>query len=506
MHWLVPLVPVALVACAGGRTNPPGTSRARQLADAGTSGAGDSAAAAAGADSFGKGRGGQSAAGVAAHGGSAADSGESSGLDAGFASVCPNTMPGKFVSMSTTNAASARSSPYLMWTGSEMLVYDRCAQRSDALYSPCADTWRQLPWSRSSCAAITLEAPSKVYLLGGTPLTFTELDGNTASGNDLDVSGMPSTMLPSVVATNSGVIVWGGATQLPDDEGNTGSNAGAVYDRSSNRWRAMSTAGAPSARIAPAVWSRAGFAVWGGHSATSIQTPDGRFDCLAYSDPPCTLLQDGAIYDLVSDSWTPIAAAGQVPSARRDHLMAWVDGKLLVWGGMGGVPMAFTRDGALYDPQTKRWTKIADLPDAATFWTFEASIWSGSRILHVGDGSLASWSYTLGSSAWNALPGLAGVYGCSMPKLSFGALASLCTDSSNGSTVAALLKDGATAWARYPVPADMVLERSAALWNGAQLLVWGGNPAPVLTACPPGFGCDPVSPMSVNTGEFVALP
>jgi hypothetical protein len=387
----------------------------------------------------------------------------------------------------------------MMWTGSELLIYDRCGKSSDALYSSCDDRWRPLMWTRSSCATVTVEASPSVYLLGGTPETFKELDGASASSHDLSVAGMPTTTLPAVAATRTGLIVWGGTMFLPNGDGNVASNAGAVYERAADRWRAMSTAGAPSPRIASGAWSTAGFAVWGGHSATSIPTDAGRFDCFNESLPPCSLFQDGAIYDAAADRWTPMASAGDLPTPRRDHLIAWAGDKVLVWGGYGGMPYGFTRSGAFYDTKAKVWTKIPALPDSATFGP---ALWTGSRLIMTEGGILQSWAYSPGAAAWQSIPALSNVRDCSTPKLSHGALASICTSTTSPSMVAALLEDGAVSWTPYPMP-DGVLQQPGVLWNGTQLFVWGGNPPPPTYVCPPMRACDPLQPSPVNTGRVM---
>jgi hypothetical protein len=387
----------------------------------------------------------------------------------------------------------------MMWTGSALLVYDRCGKSTDALYSPCDDRWQPLAWTRSGCATITVEASPNVYLLGGTPATFTELDGASAASHNLSVAGMPTTTLPTAVGTSTGLILWGGTTLLANSDGNIGSNAGAVYDHAADRWRAMSTAGAPSPRIAPGAWSSAGFAVWGGHSATSIPTDAGRFDCLNDSLPPCSMFQDGAVYDLAADKWTPMGSAGDLPSPRRDHLVAWAGDKILVWGGFGGVPYGFTRSGAFYETNAKVWTKVPALPDAATMGP---AFWTGSRLIMTEGGILKTWVYSPGAPGWTSVPALDNVHDCSAPKLSHGALASLCTSTSSSSMVAALLEDRATSWTPYPVP-DMQLQQPGVLWNGTELFVWGGNPPPSRVGCPPGTACDPVQPPSVDTGQVM---
>lgn len=426
-------------------------------------------------------------------------SGATSSMDAGPPPVCSNAVQGRFMPTSTMGAASARFSPTLTWTGSSMLVYDVCNNGTDALYSPCADSWQPLVWTRSSCATVTLEAPPFVDLLGGTPATFTELDGASATASNRSVDGMPTTTLPTAVATNTGLIVWGGTTLLPNSNGNVASNAGAVYDRNGDRWRAVSTAGAPSPRIAPGAWSPNGFVVWGGHSATSIETDAGRYDCLGDTLPPCSLYQDGAIYDPAGDRWTSMGAAGDLPSPRRDAVVAWVGDKILIWGGMGGSPYGFTLNGALYDTVSRSWTKATPLPDSAVT---DGIVWTGSRIVVTGNGNLVTWTYVPGALAWTSVPSVVGAGLCNTPSVSHGALVSLCESSTGASSVVALLEDGATAWKEYPVPGGEI-EQPGLLWNGTELFLWGGAPPTLRGGCPPGVGCDPEPPVPLNSGYFL---
>jgi hypothetical protein len=389
-----------------------------------------------------------------------------------------------------------------------MLVYSLCGGAGDALYAPCTDRWRPVSSLSMPCAPLSAVAGSRVYLLNANFARFTEIDGVSAKENDLASSGMPLTTLPVLASTSFGLIVWGGATPINSGNGGyVGSNAGAVYDRSTNRWRSMSTAGAPSARIAPAAWSGTELGVWGGYAASSIQTPAGRVDCPGYTQSSpraaCSLLQDGAIYDPAADRWTPISSAGALPSPRIEHLVAWANGKLLVWGGHGGDPtklvLDFIRSGSFYDPKTQLWTAVAPLPSAATDGT---SFWTGSRLVLVQSGLLgAGWIYDPSTSIWTALAPVNAVSQCSVPVLNEGGLAGTCSGS-DGATHAVLLRDGDTRWSQFTVPGPL-LESSGVLWNGTQLLVWGGAPPQAPLNCPPGFGCDPPGPMPVNTGAVL---
>ena len=45
------------------------------------------------------------------------------------------------------------------------------------------------------------------------------------------------------------------------------------------------------------------------------------------------MLRDGALYDLASDAWSPMSAAG-APSARYDGTAVWTGSRMIVWGGL----------------------------------------------------------------------------------------------------------------------------------------------------------------------------
>src|SRR5207247_957443 len=121
----------------------------------------------------------------------------------------------------------------------------------------------------------------------------------------------------------SQLIAWGGAIlrdPKTDSSGYDGTQTGAVYDASRDAWSPMTTAAAPSARVAPGVWTGSSFAVWGGHAGDTYVKGMYHYDCAKYPDGAgCAELGDGALYDPARDAWTPIGAAG-APSPRFDHV------------------------------------------------------------------------------------------------------------------------------------------------------------------------------------------
>jgi hypothetical protein len=104
--------------------------------------------------------------------------------------------------------------------------------------------------------------------------------------------------------------------------------------------------------------------VWGGatcESATSVT-------------------DSGALYDPVSNLWTPISTTG-APTAREDHTAIWTGSEMLVWGGRDAdaVPR-YTNTGGRFDPVAGSWTTIVK-PGAPAARARHTAVWTGSRMI-----------------------------------------------------------------------------------------------------------------------------
>jgi hypothetical protein len=128
------------------------------------------------------------------------------------------------------------------------------------------------------------------------------------------------------------------------------------------RWQLASTIGAPSVRGGQAeVWSGTRLLVWSGvHDASD------------YAD-------DGAIYDLASDTWAPVSASG-APAGRIGALGTWTGSAFAIYGGERGTPIG---DGALYDPVAMRWTPLPLRGPLLSIGT-AAIAWDGGRLCVAG--------------------------------------------------------------------------------------------------------------------------
>src|SRR5262249_12326650 len=146
---------------------------------------------------------------------------------------------------------------------------------------------------------------------------------------------------------------------------------GARYDPVADRWRPITTRGAPSFLLgARAAWTGNELIVWGGE----LTSPDQR------SRPT------GGRYDPAADTWRPMSPEG-APPARFDPALVWTGKELIVWGGAadGGDHLSPLQDGARYDPVADRWRPLTaqDAPGPryrpAGLWTGqELIVWSGA--------------------------------------------------------------------------------------------------------------------------------
>ena len=219
---------------------------------------------------------------------------------------------------------------------------------------------------------------------------------------------------PSVVWTRKAMIVWGG-------EADTGVLAdGASFDLSSETWASL-----PAAPIAPrrshsAVWTGTKMVVYGGMGVSP--------EC-----PQICPLGDGAAFDTLTQTWTPIAPAPLGP--RTGHRAVWVQNRMVVWGG-GAEAGGALADGASYDPATDSWAPLPPSPlearmgHGAVATTHDMLVWGGSE------------------------GGEAGRY------LADGAVFS----------------PAANSWARMADAPGSLAGRDnfASVWTGQQMVVWGG--------------------------------
>ena len=236
----------------------------------------------------------------------------------------------RWSSMSALNAPSPRSQFATVWTGREMIVWgglsDGGAQLSDGgRYDPERDAWTPL----AACPLSARFEQTAVW-----------------SGTEMSVFG-------GLKIENE---IW---SSFGD---------GARYDPRTERWTLLNPKGAPSSRtVHTAVWTGNEMLIWGGRYL-----------------PDTTVLQTGASYDPVSDSWTAIPTDG-APAPRAGHAAVWSGNGMIVWGGWDAANDEMN-SGGRYNPISKTWlpTTLENAPDARFFNAPHSAVWTGHAMFIYG--------------------------------------------------------------------------------------------------------------------------
>ena len=429
-------------------------------------------------------------------GGGSAGSGGAGGMEATGGHGCVSRPLGQWQLTSTVGEPPPQpglSSDVVLWSGSALFVISD--NTDGGKYEPCLDKWQPFPAypNFNSLIVATTDGAYFISVAAGVPDVFSHFDFGTLAWRQLSLAGYPAAADRGGASAMVGsqLVRWGGVA-MRSSPYDVLANSGASYDPTSDRWRAMSMAGAPSERVVDTnvVAAGARLFVWGGALTT------GRTSSVMQGDPAAAALTsapgltcpnwepdncsygDGALYDPVADRWTPVTQSG-APVARYGHVTAWTGTRVLVWGGFhyvvqsdGEISNADLTDGALYDPAANTWTPTAPAPALGRFATPYAT-WSGG-LLYLREAfnpSSAVYTYDPSTDRWaTAQPGPM------MPAR---------TDGPNGPTV---------------------------VWTGSYWIAFGGTrngptPPNPCTGQTPLEGCDAPGPMQIPVAEAaVALP
>ena len=200
---------------------------------------------------------------------------------------------GLWTSTSTVMQPSPRSSPIVVWTGSEALVWGGYADndrppelRSGGRYDPRTNTW----------AAIESTGGAAAVVWNGAH-----------------------------VWTGSELLLWGAFDNL----GVT--RPGAAYDPVLDTWRPITDSGSPPGRgTIGYAWTKEVLLVWGGADPLDFFRRTAA----------------GALYNPALDQWSALPATPQAPSPRSGFAYAWTGTEFIVWGGTAGAQSIFD-DGAI---------------------------------------------------------------------------------------------------------------------------------------------------------------
>ncbi len=227
----------------------------------------------------------------------------------------------------------------------------------------------------------------------------------------------------------------------------------------------MSTVGALSPRQhATATWTGSKLFIWGG------QNPQGA-------------LNDGALYDPKTDTWTMLPTTN-APSPRADAVAVTMNDKVLVWGGGPDTNNTALNTGKLFDLVTSEWKDIATVQSARRS---SVAVWTGSKVLIWGgtsggaaiaggvlyDPAVDKWSFTSAGNAPTARTNVAWAWS-GTELLLFGG-----RPGGSGSTNEGFAYDpAANMWRKLSAAGALTPRFDAfAAWSGNSMLVFGGRDA-----------------------------
>lgn len=252
---------------------------------------------------------------------------------------------GSWSAMSNTGAPGARRAPYGFWTGSRVLFwggFDRQGKPVQAAYSydPVNDVW---------AAAHTKDQPPAllhptVGWSGNLLLIYGGQDGSGGAQQHTysytPGSNSWSHLHDGMSARYGALGTWDGSSLL-SWSGSVLKNEGKRYLPPNDSWVSMATTFAPTARYAPhraTGWSaRVGNGVvllLGGYGG-SVVLP--------------TALEDGALYNATTNTWTPVASW---PSGAT-HVWGvgvLVGSEFVLWGGQADATGTLTTAGDRFHP------------------------------------------------------------------------------------------------------------------------------------------------------------
>jgi hypothetical protein len=391
------------------------------------------------------------------------------------------------------------------WTGSELVVRDTSIWHA---YDPCADHWRALSTTNRPLFAMTSRADFDGHRLvvlevypsngGNNLIEFGVYDFDTDSWSEPSKVGMPTSADRARVLTGEQAILWGGRDAHDDGTGVTWttSGSGSVFDFATGAWRAMSNEGAPAARVVtPTMYDfeDGRMAVWGGRVAKHVYASEQsqqEYDACDPGSVECPLLATGGIYDVASDSWTPIPELG-APAARNTPIVEWYRGKVLVLLGQSNHDVntwIVFHDGGLYDPETQQWT-LFDGPEELGMPAYDGSGWHHTWIegeLWVADSATGDWILDPETLTWRAAPAELAAARCSP----FSRAYPVCRQTAQSTSYLALPEAPGGAWdvrelppylEEWPYPLEF--------WTGSQLIRWGGQHSDPTWVMPSGNTC-----------------
>ncbi len=262
--------------------------------------------------------------------------------------------------MSRIGAPPASYYTYSIWTGSELLFFGGricdqdtrgCFAKGGVAYSPKNDRWRTLQMSgapESLFLGVDWVGTGLLGFIGSSKASpyslYVTEDYSVAYFYSIDtdrwtrrqtIDPPSSRSLAATEWMGSEWLIWGGTTEtLTNDlRLHTALADGAAYNPSTNRWRKLSSKGAPAASYdVDTAWTGSEVLFW----SHSIHVPS--FTMAAYNPK--------------SDSWRALNPLG--PHREYGSCAVWTGKYFLVCGDQAD------GQGALYEPKVDRWYPMQD--------------------------------------------------------------------------------------------------------------------------------------------------
>jgi galactose oxidase-like protein len=369
---------------------------------------------------------------------------------------------------SHVGAPSARANHSAVWTGSRMIVWGGWATfepfQNGGIYDPESDAWAPLPTTGSATPRSHHFAAwigSKMLVWGGDGgagvLTSGELfDPAAGSWSPVSSLGAPSHRFSSQVAwCGSRLFVWGGtvggvAPHVPLDDG-------ALYDPATDTWSPVSSQGAPPSRFGGTAACAGDVAVvWGGFVGNAPITSGGLFS-------PAT------------NAWAPMSSTG-APTGRSEYSSASTGEKLFIWGGFDFARGENVNDGAVYEVASDSWTPTARA-GAPRATTRAPAVWTGERIVvWAGPASGQSARFDPEANAWSPVS-----EGNLPPAMSTPATVWTGSEmivwgfTSSGGTMGFAYDPALDVWSPLSATGAPPFAADVAVWTGREMIVWNGN-------------------------------
>jgi N-acetylneuraminic acid mutarotase len=294
----------------------------------------------------------------------------------------------------------------------------------------------------------------------------------------LNSTGAPeSTAQHSSVWTGKEVLIFGGLT---DYQNATATNSLASYSPAEDRWKTLSSQGAPKIHRHKAIWTGTQMIVYGGVSSKKRGSSISQ-----------TWHNSGAVYDPKKDQWSPIVnpygpatISIQHPDAQAQS-MVWTGEEILIWGGAEKSGNSYQAvDGAAYNPKTGKWRQLASNPSMGRRRAHTA-VWTGEEMIVFGGVDLnnryteTGASYNPSTNKWrdisqtNAPSGLdshTAVWSGSR-MIVFGGYYS----SRNVIGVGGVYDPRTDSWVQIDTEIAFGRVGHSAVWTGEEMLIWGGR-------------------------------